>query len=166
MKINIIVSVSENWVIGKDNKLLWKLSDDLRRFKDLTIGKSVIMGQKTFESLPKGALPNRTNIVLTLDHNFSAPNTIPVFNIGMALEKVKEIKAEEVFIIGGGMVYKQFLDYADYVYLTMVHTIIDGDTTFPELIPQQWELISEDFKTKDDKNEYNHTYKIYKRKYN
>ena len=166
MKINIIVSVSENWVIGKDNKLLWKLSDDLRRFKDLTIGKSVIMGQKTFESLPKGALPNRTNIVLTLDHNFSAPNTIPVFNIGMALEKVKEIKSEEVFIIGGGMVYKQFLDYADYVYLTMVHTIIDGDTTFPELIPQQWELISEDFKTKDDKNEYNHTYKIYKRKYN
>lgn len=166
MKINIIVSVSENWVIGKDNKLLWKLSDDLRRFKDLTIGKSVIMGQKTFESLPKGALPNRTNIVLTLDHNFSAPNIIPVFNIGMALEKVKENKAEEVFIIGGGMVYKQFLNYVDYIYLTTVHTIIEGDTTFPELIPQQWELISEDFKTKDDKNEYNHTYKIYKRKYN
>jgi len=164
MKINIIVSVSENWVIGKDNKLLWKLSDDLRRFKDLTIGKPVIMGQKTFESLPKGTLPNRTNIVLTIDPTFSAPNVIPVFNIGMALEKVKEILAEEVFIIGGGMVYKQFLDYADYIYLTTVHTIIEGDTTFPELLPEQWELISEDFKSKDDKNDYDHTYKIYKRK--
>jgi dihydrofolate reductase len=164
MKINIIVSVSENWVIGKDNKLLWKLSDDLRKFKDLTIGNPIIMGQKTFESLPKGALPNRTNIVLTWDHNFSAPNVIPVYNIGMALEKVKENLAEEVFIIGGGMIYKQFLDYADYIYLTTVHTIIEGDTKFPELLPEQWELISEDFKEKDEKNEYNHTYKIYKRK--
>jgi len=164
MKINIIVSVSENWVIGKDNKLLWKLSDDLRRFKDLTIGKPVIMGQKTFESLPKGALPNRTNIVLTLDPNFSAPNVIPVFNIGMALEKVRD-KSEEIFIIGGGMVYKQFLDYADYIYLTTVHTIIEGDTKFPELLPEQWELISEDFKSKDEKNDYDHTYKIYKRKH-
>ena len=167
MKINIIVSVSENWVIGKDNKLLWKLSDDLRRFKDLTIGKPIVMGQKTFESLPKGALPNRTNIVLTLDHNFSAPNVIPVYNVGSAFEKAKEKHGTDcdLFVIGGGMVYKQFLDYADMVYLTTVHTIIDGDTTFPELIPQQWELISEDFKEKDGKNEYDCTYKIYKRKY-
>jgi dihydrofolate reductase len=165
MKINIIVSVSENWVIGKDNKLLWKLSDDLRRFKDLTIGKPIIMGQKTFESLPKGALPIRTNIVLTFDAKFSAQNVIPVYNIGQALEKVKENNSEEVFVIGGGMVYKQFLDYADYIYLTTVHTIIEGDTTFPELLPEQWELISEDFKEKDQKNEYDCTYKIYKRKY-
>lgn len=162
MKINIIVSVSENWVIGKDNKLLWKLSSDLKRFKDLTTGYPVIMGQKTFESLPKGALPNRTNIVLTLDPNFTAPNIITVYNIADALEKSKDFN--EVFIIGGGMVYKQFLDYADYVYLTMVHTIIDGDTTFPELLPDQWDQVDEEFKDKDDKNEYSHTYKTYKRK--
>jgi len=166
MRINIIVSVSENWVIGKDNKLLWKLSSDLRRFKDLTIGKPIIMGQKTFESLPKGALPNRTNLVLTLDPEFTSPNIITVYNIGDALEKVKFYHGNdcEVFIIGGGMVYKQFFDYADYIYLTMVHTVIDGDTTFPELKENQWEIISEDFKEKDDKNEYNCTYKIYKRK--
>jgi dihydrofolate reductase len=168
MKINIIVSVSENWVIGKDNKLLWKLSDDLRKFKDLTTGKPVVMGQKTFESLPKGALPNRTNIVLTWDQNFSAPNVIPVYNIGQALEKAKEKHGIncELFVIGGGMIYKQFLDYADYIYLTTVHTVIEGDTTFPELKPEQWTLISEDFKEKDEKNEYDCTYEIYKRKYN
>lgn len=167
MKINIIVSVSENWVIGKDNKLLWKLSDDLKRFKELTTGNPVVMGQKTFESLPKGALPNRTNIVLTWDKEFSAPNVIPVYNIGQALEKAKEKHSTncELFVIGGGMIYKQFLDYADRVYLTVVHTIIEGDTTFPEIKPEQWNLISEDFKEKDEKNEYHHTYKIYERKY-
>jgi len=166
MKISIIVSVSENWVIGSNNKLLWKLSDDLKRFKKLTTGNPVIMGQRTFESLPNGALPNRTNIVLTDDHNFSAPNIILAYNIIESLAKAKLSQESEceVFIIGGGMIYKQFLDYADCVYLTTVHTVIDGDTTFPELIPEQWEIISEKFKEKDEKNEYDHTYKIYNRK--
>lgn len=167
MKINIIVSVSENWVIGKDNKLLWKLSDDLKRFKELTTGNPVIMGQKTFESLPKGALPNRTNIVLTWDENFSALNVIPVYNVGSAFEKAKEIHGEDcdLFVIGGDMVYRQFLDYADCVYLTTVHTIIDGDTKFPEIMLEQWKLISEEIKAKDEKNEYDCTYKIYQRKF-
>jgi len=162
MKINIIVSVSENWVIGKDNKLLWRLSSDLKKFKELTTSKSIIMGQKTFESLPKGALPNRKNIVLTDDTNFNAENITLAFNLGDALSKVD---GDEVFIIGGGMVYKQFLDYADCVYLTTVHTIIDGDTTFPELQLNQWKLVSKEFKEKDEKNEYDHTYKIYNRIY-
>ena len=167
MKINIIVSVSENWVIGKDNKLLWKLSNDLKRFKKITIGKPVIMGQKTFESLPNGALPERVNIVLTFDKNFNAPNIIPVFSIEEALDKVIECcsRDSEVFIIGGGMVYKQFLDISDTVYLTTVHTVVEGDTKFPELLKEQWELISEEFKEKDNKNEYDQTYKIYNRKY-
>lgn len=167
MKINIIVSVSKNWVIGRNNKLLWKLSNDLKRFKELTNGNPVIMGQKTFESLPKGALPNRTNIVLTDDPNFFAPNIILTYSIPEALEKAKLIHGEncEIFIIGGGMIYKQFLDYADCIYLTTVDTIIEGDTTFPELIPEQWNLISEEFKTKDDKNEYNYTFRLYQRKY-
>ena len=167
MKINIIVSVSENWVIGKDNKLLWKLSNDLKRFKDLTNGNPVIMGQKTFESLPKGALPNRTNIVLTPEIDYNATNIITAFSIEDTLNKASRLHGEdcEVFIIGGGMVYRQFLDIADRVYLTTVHTIIEGDTTFPELLPEQWELISEEYKEKDEKNEYSHTYKIYDRKY-
>jgi dihydrofolate reductase len=168
MKISIIVSVSENWVIGKNNKLLWKLSDDLKRFKKLTSGHPVIMGQKTFESLPNGALPNRTNIVLTDDPNFSAKDTIVAYNLIDSLEKAKQTcKTEkncEVFIIGGGMIYKQFLDYADCIYLTTVHTNIDGDVFFPELNTKQWKLVSEEFKEKDDNNEYDHTYKIYNRK--
>jgi dihydrofolate reductase len=166
MKISIIVSVSENWVIGKDNKLLWKLSDDLKRFKELTTGHPIIMGQKTFESLPNGALPDRINIVLSDKLDYSAPNILVADSIIGALEIAKRNCGSdcEVFIIGGGMVYKHFLDYADCIYLTTVHTIIDGDTTFPEIKSKNWKLISEEFKEKDEKNEYNYTYRIYNRK--
>jgi len=163
MKINIIVSVSNNWVIGKDNKLLWRLSSDLKRFKDLTINKPIIMGQRTFESLPKGALPNRTNIVLTDDPNFSAPNVIVAYSIPKSLE-IAKLSGDEVFIIGGGMIYKQFLDYADSIYLTEVNVEIEGDTIFPKLEENKWKLISEEFKSKDDKNEYNHIYKLYNKR--
>jgi dihydrofolate reductase len=166
VKLKIIVSVSENWVIGKNNKLLWRLSNDLKRFKELTIGNTVIMGQKTFESLPNGALPYRTNIVLTDNPKFSAPNVIVAYNMFEAIEKAKIEcgKDCDVFIIGGGMIYKLFLEYADYIYLTTVHTIIDGDTYFPELNYNDWILESEEFKEKDDNNEYDHTYKVYKRR--
>ena len=165
MKISIIVSVSENWVIGSNNKLLWKLSDDLKRFKELTTNHPVIMGQKTFESLPKGALPNRTNIVLTDDSNFTAPDILLAHSIENSLEitERKHGSTCEVFIIGGGMIYKQFLKYANIVYLTKVHVNLEGDTTFPEL-DSNWELMSEEFKEKDDKNEYDHTYQIYNKK--
>ncbi len=166
MEISIIVSVSENWMIGKNNKLLWKLSDDLKRFKKITDGKPVIMGQRTFESLPKGALPNRTNIVLSDDPNFKAPNIITSESAVEALLKARQTKTDETFIIGGGMVYKLFLDYVDKVYLTVVHTTIDGDTSFPKLDLRSWKLIEEEFRNKDDKNEYDVTYKIYKRRNN
>lgn len=169
MKISIIVSVSENWVIGANNKLLWKQSDDLKRFKKITTGRPVIMGQRTFESLPNGALPERTNIVLTDNQSFTADTTEGkevnvVYSVVEALLKAKETKKREVFIIGGGIVYREFLDYADKIYLTHVHTKIDGDTTFPELDLNKWNLVSEEFKSKDDKNEYDATYKIYERK--
>jgi dihydrofolate reductase len=160
MLINIIVSVSENWVIGKDNKLLWNLKDDLKRFKEITLNKPIIMGQKTFESLPNGALPNRNNIVLTYDKNFYADDTITALTISDALNKAKEFN-EEVFIIGGGTIYKQFMEYTDKIYLTVVHTYIEGDTYFPELNESEWKLEFEKFKEKDIKNEYDHTYKIY-----
>lgn len=162
MEINIIVAVSENWVIGKDNKLLWRLSDDLKKFKELTLNKPIIMGDKTFYSLPKGALPNRNNIVMTIDKTFNEPNTIPVFSIAESLKEAEKYNTD-VFITGGGSIYKQFLEIADTIYLTMVHTIIDGDTTFPEL-DDNWICTSSEFKSKDDKNDYDHTYKIYKRK--
>jgi len=172
MKINIIVSVSENWVIGKNNKLLWKLSNDLKRFKELTSWNTVIMGQKTFESLPNGALPNRVNIVLTDDPKFIAKDAITVRSVPESLEiaiastKQHEDSDNDIFIIGGGMVYKQFLKYADSIYLTKVHVNIDGDTFFPEINENEWKLVSEEFKSKDDKNEFDHTYQIYNRKNN
>lgn len=163
MIINIIVSVSENWIIGKNNKLLWRLNADLQRFKRITSGNPIIMGQKTFESLPKGALPDRVNIVLTDDTNFTAPNINVAYNIPESLDLVKDVYGDDcnVFIIGGGTIYKQFLEYADTIYLTTVHTIIDGDVSFPELNLDEWKLISEEFKSKDEKNDYDHTYKIY-----
>ena len=174
MKISIIVSVSENWVIGNNNKLLWRLSGDLKNFRELTSGHPVIMGQKTFESLPNGALPNRTNIVLTDDPDFKAPDIIPAYSIDDSLEVAEHYlgpkwgnwRDNEVFIIGGGMIYKQFLEYeyVDCVYLTKVHINIEGDTTFPELDTEQWELVSEVFQAKDNKNEYDHTYQIYNKK--
>lgn len=166
IKVSIIVSVSENWAIGKDNKLLWNLSDDLKRFKKITTGCPVIMGQKTFESLPNGALPNRTNVVLTNDPNFSAPDVILSYNVFEALERAKLEGGKncEVFIMGGGSIYKQFLEYADFIYLTTVHTTIEGDTYFPEIDFKNWILMSEEFKEKDDKNDYDHTFRIYKRK--
>lgn len=160
--ISIIVSVSENWVIGSNNKLLWNLKDDLKRFKEITNNKAVIMGQKTFESLPNGALPNRFNIVLTDDKKFSTPNITTAYNIIESLLLARNFNKEsEIFIIGGGMVYKQFLEYSNKIYLTVVHTVIDGDTKFPELDLTKWKLISEEFRNKDDKNEYDVTYKIY-----
>lgn len=161
-RISIIVSVSENWVIGKDNKLLWDLQSDLKRFKKLTLNHVIIMGQKTMESLPKNFLPNRTNIVLTDDADFSGKNIIPSFSIADALNKANYYDDnKEIFIIGGGSVYKQFLSLANKLYLTVVHIEIDGDTFFPEINDNEWKLESSEFKEKDDKNEYSHTYKIY-----
>jgi len=160
-KISIIVSVSENWAIGKNNKLLWKLSNDLQRFKKLTTGHAIIMGQKTMESLPKQHLPNRTNIVLTDDPDFSSKNIIPAFSIADALNKAQYYDDTEIFIIGGGSIYKQFLSIAEKLYLTIVHTKIDGDTFFPKIDESEWKLEFSEFKEKDNKNEYSHTYKIY-----
>jgi len=160
-KISIIVSVSENWVIGKDNKLLWKLSSDLQRFKHLTTGHAVIMGQKTMESLPKGFLPNRINIVLTDDQDFTGENIIPAFSISDSLNKAQYYDDDEIFIIGGGSIYTQFLPMTDKLYLTVVHTEIEGDTFFPEIDESKWILEYSNFQEKDDKNEYSHTYKVY-----
>jgi len=120
------------------------------------------MGQKTMESLPKRFLPNRTNIILTNDEDLSGENLIPTFSIDDALNKANYYDdSGEIFIIGGGSVYKQFLPIADKIYLTAVHTIIDGDTTFPDIDKNKWKLETEEFKKKDNKNDYSHTYRIY-----
>ena len=165
--ISIIVSVSENWVIGKDNKLLWKQSADLKRFKSLTENHAIIMGEKTWNSLPGGALPNRTNIVLTDDFDFTGIDVFPAYDLDDAIDKARFQKGDEaeIFIIGGGSIYRQYLPKADRIYLTLVHTTIDGDTTFPNLDEmKEWSCETLEIIKKDSKNEYDTTYKIYNRK--
>lgn len=153
--ISIIVATAENGVIGKDNQLLWRLSADLKQFRILTTGHSIIMGRKTFESIGK-PLPNRTNIVISRQSDFDFPEGVLKAN---SLEKAIEIAhnaagSEEVFIIGGGNVYKQALEMTDKIYLTEVKANIEGDAFFPKLNENEWKEISRISHAKDEKNEY------------
>lgn len=159
--ISIIVAVAENNAIGKDNKLLWHISDDLKRFKKLTTGHIVIMGKKTFDSLPNGALPNRTNIVITDDINDKFEDCIMAYSIEDALDKSDDNK--EIFIIGGGSIYKQFLKYANKLYLTKVHKSFEGDVFFPEIDINEWKLIEQVNFEPDDKTTFAYSYLIYKK---
>ena len=153
--ISIIVAVAENGAIGKDNQLLWRLSDDLKQFKALTSGHAVIMGRKTFESIGK-PLPNRTNIVITRQGKVSDDESVLTANsIKKAIEVAKEIKGgDEIFIIGGGNIYEQSLSLTDKIYLTEVKVTIDGDTFFPELNANEWKEISRKSYQKNEKNDH------------
>ena len=150
--ISIIVAVAENGVIGKDNQLLWKLSADMKQFKALTTGHPIIMGRKTYDSLGR-PLPNRTNIVITRQHNLPVSESVLLAD---SLEKAIELAKndEEIFIIGGGNVYKQALRWTDKIYLTEVKVTVDGDTYFPKLDGDVWKEVSRIAYSKDEKNEY------------
>jgi len=133
--INIIVAHDKKRAIGKDGKLPWSIPGDLKRFKTLTLGRPVIMGQNTWESIPEKfrPLPFRTNIVLSKDENYKAPGATVVNDIEKSFEIAKSKSGgEEIFIIGGGEIYKQTLPYADRLYITEVETEVSGDTFFPE----------------------------------
>ena len=136
--ITIIAAASYNDVIGNDNKLIWHLSKDLIRFKNLTKGHHVIMGRKTFESMPK-ALPNRTNVVISRNKNYTAENIIVVDSIENALKVCKN--DPQPFIIGGGEIYKLGLQYAKRIELTRVHHNFEGDTFFPEINKNLWKEV-------------------------
>ena len=161
MIISIIVAFAENNVIGKDNQMPWKLSDDLKRFKAITTGHTVVMGRKTFESLGK-PLPNRKNIVLT-----SNPAAVPtnVITAGSLQQAIALAEPEsELFIIGGGDVYRQALPIADRLYLTKVHTDIEGDTYFPEINYAEWRETFREEHPADEKNQYGYTFINYEKK--
>jgi dihydrofolate reductase len=141
--ISIIAAISENNAIGKDNKLLWHLPEDLRRFKELTTGKVIVMGQKTFESLPIKPLPNRTSLVITDDRKFKHEGVVKSYSIETAVKRAKKLakKGEEIFIIGGGSIYKQFMEIADKLYITEVKlSFEDADTFFPSINKKKWNL--------------------------
>lgn len=159
--ISIIVAIAENFAIGKNNDLLFYLPNDLKRFKKITSGNSIIMGRNTLLSLPKWPLPNRRHIVITDNKNDNFPGCEIVFSIEEAIEKVKNEK--EAFVIGGGMIYKQFYPLAGKLYLTLVHKPFDADVYFPEVNYSLWnEVEREDFY--DEKNDFNYSYLDLERK--
>jgi len=150
MSISIIVAVAENYAIGKDNDLLWHISDDLKRFKRITTGNTMIMGKNTFLSLPIRPLPNRISIVITDDPADNYEGCIMAYSIEDAIAKCDE--GEECFIIGGGSIYRQFLPMADKLYITRVKRVYEGDIFFPEINENDWTLIEEENHI-DEKND-------------
>ncbi len=160
--ISIIVAIAENNAIGLNNDLLWHISDDLKRFKKLTTGNVIIMGKRTYESLPKGALPNRVNMVITDNKDERIEGCVMAYSLDEAIALMDETK--ENFIIGGGMVYKQFLPIANKLYLTTVHKEFEADTFFPAINREEWKVQEEEFVAANDKNDFDHTYEVLVRK--
>lgn len=161
--ISIIVAIAQNGAIGYKGDLIYHLSADLRRFKELTTGNTVIMGRKTYESLPKGALPNRRNIVLTRQQGVSFPGTEVYSSLDEALSKCA--RDEKVYIMGGAQVYTQALPMADELEITLVNdTPALADTFFPEFgSDESWHLINREDHSPDEKNPYPYTFLTYRR---
>ena len=130
--ISIVVAIGENTrVMGKEGKLPWEIPEDLKRFKEITSGHPIIMGRKTYKSIGK-ALPNRTNIIITRNPNFSAPGCVVVDSLQKAIDEAKKVENEEIFIIGGGEIFNEAISLVDKLYLTLVKGEIQGDVFFPE----------------------------------
>ena len=163
MILSIIVAVGENDEIGCRNNLLWRLPADLRRFKELTSGHTVVMGRKTFESLPNGPLPDRKNIILSRNPDFSHENCIIFSSLANALIKLSD--ENEVYVIGGSQIYRQALPYADKLYMTRVHaSFLEADAFFPPIIWTNWKKTNEEKHPADEKNSYSFTFYEFKKK--
>ncbi len=149
--LSIIAAMTENRLIGRDGRLPWRLPADLRHFKALTLGKPILMGRRTWESLP-GLLPNRRHLVISRRPEFTAAGaeTADSLEAGIALAAA----AEEIMIIGGAEVYRQALPLAERMHLTLIHTQLDGDAWFPEYAPSQWRETSRERRPADTRNAY------------
>lgn len=162
--ISIIVAISQENAIGKNGQLLCHLPSDLQHFKQITSGKTVVMGERTFFSLPKHPLPNRKNIVLTDVPNKTFEGAQSVYSIEEIVDLFSKTD-EEIFIIGGGMVYRQMMPYADKLYITHIHhSWQDADTFFPEIDSNTWTLTQSETMPADDKNPYDYSFAEYIRK--
>jgi dihydrofolate reductase len=158
----MIAAIGKNFELGKNNRLLCHLPADLKRFKEITSGYPVIMGDRTWESLPIKPLPNRTNIVITLNKNANYQHCEIVHTIEDAVELVKN--EEKAFIIGGATIYKLFIDKIDTLYLTRIEADFDADVFFPNVDFSEWQLIEEVVYNKDEKNEYDMRFQVFKQK--
>ena len=164
MIVSSIVATSLNRAIGKDNKLLWHLPADLKFFKTTTMGCPVIMGRKTFQSIGR-TLPGRKNVVITRDKTFNSDNQYDILVVGSLDEALVKLHSEkEVFIIGGGEIYKQSMDSVDTIYLTLVNMTTDADVYFPEIDLSKFDLVWEEKHLADEKNKFDYTFQKFERK--
>jgi len=159
MKISMIVAMSENLVIGKDGKMPWRISSDLKRFKNMTTGKIVVMGRLTYESIGK-ILPNRTNIILSSNKEYNVAGAIVLNSVEEVLKFCKD--ETEIFIIGGNNIYKLFENFADYIYVTKIKAVLDGDTFFT-IDLEKWDLLSTVKVEREEKDEYETDFLFYNR---
>lgn len=166
MIISFVVAVSENGVIGRDNDMPWRLSTDLKRFKSLTMGKPIVMGRKTWETLGR-PLPGRSNIVVTRKSDYQAEGALVVPSIEAALDEGRRqgaaLGANEICIIGGAQIYRQSFDQANILHVTHVLASIEGDAHFGPIDPEQWQVVSQEEVATGEKDNYPTRYVIYQR---
>lgn len=162
-RIALVVAVSRNGVIGRDGGLPWHVSSDLKRFKEITMGKPVIMGRKTWESLPKKPLPGRPNIVITRQRAYRAPGATVVSDAFTALAAARGHGTEEIAVIGGGEIYDMFFDQADRIYLTEVDIAVQGDTRFPIIDARDWRQTAGEAIAKGPKDDAACTLRVFDR---
>jgi dihydrofolate reductase len=159
--ITLVVAVADNGVIGRDNALPWHLPADLRHFKQVTMGKPIVMGRRTFESIGK-PLPGRQNIVVTRDPNYQPDGVIVVHGVDAALDAAAE--APEIMIIGGAELFRLFLPRAGRIHLTCVHSDIEGDVRWPDLDPREWEAVARERYEADDRHAYSMTFEVWEKR--
>ena len=159
--ITLVVALGRNREIGKDNQLLWQMPKDLKHFKDITSGHPIVMGRKTYESIGK-PLPNRTNIVVSRKENWFEEGILIVGSLKEALKFAKKID-EEVMVIGGADIFKQTIDLADKLEVTLVDEAFDADTFFPKIDTKDWVLVKDEVQETDEKNPYPFSFKTYER---
>ncbi|WP_025682660.1 dihydrofolate reductase [Paenibacillus maysiensis] len=161
MSISMIWAMAQNGVIGRDNSLPWRLPRDMAFFKEQTIGKTVLMGRKTWESFGGKSLPKRRNVILTRDQSYLAEGA----EVTHSLEEGLQLAAqEELMIIGGAEIYSLFWTHADRLIVTRIEEDFEGDTTFPELDWNSWNVVSETPGVKDERNPYDYRFVVYERK--
>jgi dihydrofolate reductase len=168
VRIAFVVAAGRNGVIGREGTLPWRISSDLRNFKAMTMGKPLIMGRKTWESLPKKPLPGRPNIVVTRNRNYAAEGAMVVNDIETALAMANELArrdgVDEIAVIGGGEIFAALHDRADRVYLTEVDLVVPGDTFFPSLNAQAWEETDVRTFPRTDKDDAAFRVRVFKRR--
>jgi len=168
VKVSLVVAMSDNGVIGKAGGLPWHLRSDLKRFKEITASKPILMGSNTWDSLPRKPLPGRLNLILSRDPRFEAAGGVICGSLFEALDIAREHASEEgldeICVIGGANIYEQTLQKADRLYVSHVHANVEGDAVFPEIDPEIWQVKeSQDF-TRTEDDDYDFTLKIYERK--